>query len=121
MLGLFSDSHMPYELDRDRSRSGSPSLADMTRAAVKRLKQDSEKGFFLMVEGARIDHAHHDNYLRRSLEEVVQMELAVQTVMDMTEASETLIIVTADHSHSVTMNGYPERGNSIFGKVLNLQ
>ena len=52
--------------------SGTPSLSDMAGAAVKRLKRNSEKGFFLMVEGARIDHAHHENTPKRSLEEAVQ-------------------------------------------------
>ena len=51
---------------------GTPSLSDMAGAAVKRLKRNSEKGFFLMVEGARIDHAHHENTPKRSLEEAVQ-------------------------------------------------
>ena len=51
---------------------GTPSLSDMAGAAVKRLKRNKEKGFFLMVEGARIDHAHHENTPKRSLEEAVQ-------------------------------------------------
>ena len=44
----------------------------MAGAAVKRLQRNTEKGFFLMVEGARIDHGHHDNNAKRSLEEAVQ-------------------------------------------------
>lgn len=117
VLGLFSDSHMPYELDRDMTPTGTPSLSDMAGAAVKRLQRNTEKGFFLMVEGARIDHAHHENNAKRSLEEAVQMEEALKTVLESVDLDETLVIVTADHSHAVTMNGYPERGNSIFGYV----
>ena len=52
--------------------TGTPSLSDMAGAAVKRLKRNTERGFFLMVEGARIDHAHHENNAKRSLEEAVQ-------------------------------------------------
>ena len=51
---------------------GTPSLSDMCKAAVKRLLQNTEKGFFLMVEGARIDHAHHKNLAKKALEETVQ-------------------------------------------------
>ena len=58
--------------DRDMTPRGTPSLSDMAGAAVKRLKRNREKGFFLMVEGARIDHAHHENTPKRSLEEAVQ-------------------------------------------------
>jgi alkaline phosphatase len=63
---------------RDKSSSGSPSLVAMTRAAITRLSRKNPKGFFLMVEGARIDHGHHDNYAKRALEETVQMDEAVK-------------------------------------------
>ena len=56
-LGLFSMSHMDYEVERT---SEQPSLAEMTRAALERLERAPD-GFLLMVEGGRIDHAHHAN------------------------------------------------------------
>ena len=64
--------HVHINQDRDMTPTGTPSLSDMAGAAVKRLKRNTERGFFLMVEGARIDHAHHDNNAKRSLEEAVQ-------------------------------------------------
>ena len=59
VLGLFSTSHMDYEVERT---SEQPSLAEMTRAALERLER-APNGFLLMVEGGRIDHAHHANRL----------------------------------------------------------
>ena len=57
VLGLFSKSHMDWEVDRT---SEQPSLAEMTRAALERLDK-APNGFLLMVEGGRIDHGHHNN------------------------------------------------------------
>jgi len=113
-LGLFAMSHMDYEVERS---SEQPSLAEMTRAAVERLESSSD-GFFLMVEGGRIDHAHHANRAKMAMEETLSLEEAVEVAMSLTKREETLIIVTADHSHAVTINGYPKRGNSILGSVL---
>ena len=70
-----------------------------------------------MVEGARIDMAHHHNFAKRAMEETLALEQAVETALEMTNRTETLVIVTADHSHSVTINGYPVRGNPITGLV----
>lgn len=68
------------------------------------------------MEGGRIDHAHHKNYARLALDEAAEFDDAVKTVLDNTNPEETLIIVTADHSHSFTINGYPLRNNDILGK-----
>lgn len=65
--------------------------------------------------GGRIDHAHHDNYGVLALYETLAFERAIAAAAKMLNLSETLIVVTADHSHTLTMNGYPERGNPIFG------
>lgn len=115
VVGLFSDSHMDYELERNDEVSGQPSLAEMTRVAISRLNRPDSEGFILMVEGGRIDHAHHENRAKMAMEETLQLEEAVKTVMEMTKREDTLILVTADHSHAVTMSGYPERGNPILG------
>jgi len=120
VLGLFSDSHMDYEVDRDTTRGGQPSLAEMTFGAIKKL-QEEKKGFLLMVEGGRIDHGHHENKAKMAMEETLALEKAVETALEMTDRDDTLIIVTADHSHAVTMSGYPERGNPILGLVKNLE
>lgn len=69
----------------------------------------------LMVEGGRIDQAHHQNYARAAMREVLEFDMAIQAALDLTDDEETLILVTADHSHAVTLNGYPKRGADILG------
>ena len=70
----------------------------------------------LQVEGGRIDHAHHDTKARRSLSETLQFEQAVKRAREMTSDQDTLIVVTADHSHVMTIQGYPVRGKDILGR-----
>lgn len=115
VLGLFEASHMEYEVDRPADTGGEPSLAEMTEIAIRRLAGDD--GFFLMVEAGRIDHAHHASNAYRALTDTIAMADAVAVAAAMTKPSETLIIVTADHSHTLTIAGYPARGNPILGFV----
>lgn len=115
LMGLFALNHMSYNSIRDKTALGEPSLKQMTLSALEVLTRESGNGFVLMVEGGRIDHAHHQNHARLALEEFVEMDKAVQAVLDTTDPSETLVIVTADHSHALTFNGYPMRGNDILG------
>jgi len=61
LLGLFNGSHANYEQDRQQFAPWEPTLAEMTRLAIEVLKRKSPKGFFLMVEGGRIDHLEHGN------------------------------------------------------------
>ena len=88
----------------------------MTRAAITRLSQD-EDGYVLMVEGGRIDHGHHGTNAARALGDTVAFDEAVAAALEMTSSQDTLIIVTADHSHTFVIQGYPARGNPILGKV----
>ena len=118
VLGLFAYKHMDYEVDRDTREGGQPSLTEMTRQAITRLER-SEGGYILMVEGGRIDHGHHATRAKMALEETVELENAVQAALEMTDQDDTLIIVTADHGHAVTMSGYPDRGHPILGFVNN--
>ncbi|MFL2522817.1 MAG: alkaline phosphatase [Candidatus Azotimanducaceae bacterium] len=116
LMGLFEPSHMQYEADRARDRGKEPSLRDMTALAVKQLSAKKE-GYFLLVEAGRIDHAHHFSNAFRALGDTVALSEAVQWVVDNVDLSETLILVTADHSHTMTISGYPRRGNPILGTV----
>jgi alkaline phosphatase len=116
LLGLFSPSHMSYHQDR-QGESTEPSLPEMTRKAIEVLKNDPD-GFFLMVEAGRIDHAHHAGNAQRALDDTRELSEAVQAALQMTIADDTLVIVTADHSHTLTLAGYPTRGNPILGKVV---
>jgi len=116
LLGLFSESHMAYEAHRNSSEAGEPSLEEMAELAVKILKKNP-LGYFLLVEGGRIDHAHHDSKAHLSLAETEMFDKTVQTMDRITSTTDTLITVTADHSHVFTIAGYPSRGNPILAAV----
>ncbi|MBU6318679.1 MAG: alkaline phosphatase [Alphaproteobacteria bacterium] len=116
VLGLFEPSHMQYEADRARDRAGEPSLADLTRAAITRLSRNP-KGYVLMVEAGRIDHAHHAGNAARALADTAALDEAVAAAMAASDPRDTLIIVTADHSHTFVIQGYPGRNNPILGLV----
>ncbi|CAH2048805.1 unnamed protein product, partial [Iphiclides podalirius] len=112
MLGLFNDDHMDYHMKADNQ----PTLEEMVEVAIKMLNR-SEKGYFLFVEGGRIDHAHHDSLARLALDETVEYAKAVGKARELTDGSDTLIVVSADHAHTMTVAGYPSRGNDILGAV----
>ena len=95
-LGVFSSSNMEWEMVRARGEVVEPSLTEMTRQAITKL-QRSKAGFVLMVEGGRIDHAHHKNQAKKALVETLELERAVEAALSLTRREETLIIVTADH------------------------
>jgi alkaline phosphatase len=116
VLGLFADSHMDYAMQREAAGNTQPSLVAMTEKAIDLLEDGN--GYFLMVEGGRIDHAHHAGNAANALNETAEMADAVAAAMAKVDPEETLIIVTADHSHVFTMAGYPRRGNPILGKVV---
>uniref|UniRef100_A0A672MVH4 Alkaline phosphatase n=1 Tax=Sinocyclocheilus grahami TaxID=75366 RepID=A0A672MVH4_SINGR len=90
-------------------------LMEITEKAIRILKKNP-KGFFLLVEGGRIDQGHHDSRASMALHEAVALDDAVARGLELTNEEETLTVVTADHSHAFTFNGYPFRGNSILGK-----
>jgi alkaline phosphatase len=113
LFGLFSADHLHYEVDR-MNNSTQPTLKEMVEVAIRVLSKNP-KGFFLLIEGGRIDMAHHDGFAKRALEETVMLSSAVTSSLSMTNIDDTLTIVTADHSHVMTINGYPERGNDILG------
>ncbi|MBW3762621.1 sulfatase-like hydrolase/transferase [Aeromonas jandaei] len=110
LLGLFGASHMKYDLDRPASE---PSLTQMTLAAIKQLKE-KKQGYFLMVEGGRIDHALHDTNAKRALQDTLAFDNAIKATLDEVkktdpELKNTLIVVTADHDHTLVLNGYAKR------------
>lgn len=115
VLGLFAPSHLSYQLTRSAD-SDEPTLSAMTAAALSVLEKNPE-GYFLMVEGGRIDHGHHAARPDLALSETQEFARAVQTALDRVDMSDTLVLVTADHSHVFTMAGYPARGNPILGLV----
>ncbi|PCE33097.1 alkaline phosphatase [Burkholderia ubonensis] len=116
LIGLFSStSHLEYELDRVAGKgegATQPSLAEMTSKAIDLLSKNSN-GYFLMVEGGRIDHALHGTNAKRALEDTAAFDDAIRVALSKVDLSNTLIVVTADHDHTMTINGYSKRGNPI--------
>ncbi|CAH2095931.1 unnamed protein product [Euphydryas editha] len=112
LLGLFQNDHMDYHLKANNQ----PTLEEMTEVAIKMLSRN-ENGYFLFVEGGRIDHAHHDSLARLALDETVEYAKAVKKAKELTSEEDTLIVVSSDHAHTMTVAGYPSRGNDILGVV----
>ena len=111
LLGLFTSSHMAYDLDRDATKE--PSLSEMTSRAIDQLKAN-QKGMFLMVEGGRIDHALHETTARKALQDTAAFDSAIKTAIDKMQVIDpglknTLIVATADHDHTLVLNGYAAR------------
>lgn len=110
LLGTFQSSHLSYHLVSDKTAE--PTLLEMTTKAIEILKKDAN-GFVLLVEGGLIDQGHHQNYAQIALEETVEFEKTIDYVKNVTKEEDTLLVVTADHSHVFTVGGYPERQNNI--------
>lgn len=102
---------MDYMLERPADQ---PTLSQMTKAAIKVLQKEPN-GFFLFVEGGLIDKAHHYDRARKALAETVEFSKTVEVAAKLTKEEDTLIVVTADHSHTMSINGYPARGHDILG------
>ncbi|KAK0080391.1 hypothetical protein PV326_008192, partial [Microctonus aethiopoides] len=112
VLGLFDPSHLPYHLETNSEIK--PSLEEMTEAAIKILRKNND-GFILFVEGGRIDHAHHGTYATLALDETLELSKAVKIGREITSIKDTLIIVTSDHGHTMSVAGYSDRGKKING------
>lgn len=112
LWGMFAPGSMDYEVERDATVQ--PSIEEMTRKAIEIL-QKNENGFYLLVEGARIDHGHHSSIAHKALGDLVALDNAVAAAREMTSEDDTLLVVTADHSHTFNMGEYALRGNPILG------
>lgn len=105
MLGLFDESHCKYNYEIDGISDTAPTLSEMTDKAIKILSTN-KNGYFLFVEGGRIDHAHHDTFAHIALDETRQFSRTIGMAQSMVDADDTLIVVTADHGHTMTYSGY---------------
>ncbi|PHH52032.1 Repressible alkaline phosphatase [Ceratocystis fimbriata CBS 114723] len=102
MLGLFADRDIPFELDRRNEATVYPSLSEMTVFALRALEKASksnEKGFFLMIEGSRIDHAGHINDPAAQVYEVMEYDRSFQGASEflMISQDEGALVATSDH------------------------
>jgi alkaline phosphatase len=116
VLGLFERGHMEYEYDRPADSGTEPSITQMTLKAIDLLKNGgrrkgrrSDDGYFLMVESGRIDHAHHEGNAFRALTDAQEFDRAIGEAVRAVDLRDTLIIVSADHSHVFNIAGYPLR------------
>ncbi|OAQ79065.1 repressible alkaline phosphatase precursor [Purpureocillium lilacinum] len=125
LLGLFASSDIPFELDRKNMNDVYPSLSEMAKTALRALERatsGSDKGFFLMIEGSRIDHAGHINDPAAQVREVLEYDKAFKAVLDFIgdTDTETVLVATSDHEtgglatalqepgHLPVYNWYPE-------------
>jgi len=118
VLGLFANEHLPYEVERPVLGQGVPTLAAMTTKAIDLLSVNP-KGYFLLVEGGKIDMGSHLNNAKRTLTETVEFSKAIQAALDKVDLKDTLVIVTADHSHGLVISGYAARNSPILGLAGN--
>ena len=121
-VGIYSaESHLDFDMER---RAEQPSLTQMALKSVE-LLAPNPKGFFLMVEGGKIDHALHGTNAKRALADTIAFDDTIKAVIDKMRVLDpglknTLIVITADHDHTMVMNGYPKRGNPILDIVRNV-
>lgn len=105
VLGLFAESHMQYHLFNDENVK-QPSLMELSQKALE-IVSSNPHGYVLLIESGRIDHAHHENKAKLALEEMVQLHQLVDIIRSEIDEEETLMVVTSDHSHTMTISGYP--------------
>jgi alkaline phosphatase len=102
LLALIANTDVPYEIDRVHVADVYPSEAQMARFALKALSaatRDSDKGFFLMIEGSRIDHAGHANDPGAQVREVMAHDESFGAVLDFLDSADTegVLVSTSDH------------------------
>lgn len=106
VLGLFAPSHLDYNYQVDGISDTMPTLSEMTVKAIELLRINPN-GFFLFVEGGRIDHALHENHAHIALEETAEFSRAIDLATKALSFNDTLFVTTADHSHTLSLSGYP--------------
>ncbi|XP_017024993.1 membrane-bound alkaline phosphatase [Drosophila kikkawai] len=112
IIGLFQSKLMNFHMDADETYQ--PTLSELTEVAIKKLSQN-EEGYFVFIEGGLIDYGNHYTQPGYALDEALEFEKAIQLARDLTNIEDTLIVVTADHGHAVSIAGYPGRGTPILG------
>ncbi|KAF7559444.1 hypothetical protein G7046_g4721 [Stylonectria norvegica] len=116
LLGLFASADIPFEIDRRNHNDVYPSLSEMAKTAIRALEKataDSDKGFFLMIEGSRIDHAGHYNDPAAQVNEVLEYDKTFKAVVDFIAQSdtETVLVATSDHETGGLATALQEPGH----------
>ncbi|KAL7737063.1 hypothetical protein ACLKA6_005284 [Drosophila palustris] len=112
LIGLFNSGVMDFHKLADPVQK--PTLEEMTQKAIEVLSTN-DNGYFVFIEGGLVDYGNHFNVPQLGLDEVHELSKAVQKAVDMTDPEETLIVVTSDHAHPLSISGYPGRGTDILG------
>ena len=95
--GMFAPDAMAYDFDRAENAPAQPSLADMTKKAIELLNQN-KNGFFLMVEGSKIDWTAHANDPIGLITDILAFDAAVKVALDFAKASQnTMLLIMSDH------------------------
>lgn len=117
LLGLFSSSHMAFDLDRPGNQ---PHLRDMSITALDNLRARGGNGFMLQIEAGRVDHGNHGNDIAASLFDQIAFDDTIKAVIDWAEQDgETLVIITTDHGcGGCELTLYGDGGNDGFDKLL---
>ncbi|KAI1370225.1 alkaline phosphatase-like protein [Hypoxylon crocopeplum] len=110
-IGLFNDDQMMYEIDRSRQPEQEPSLLEMVETALNSLDRATKwslKGYFLMIEASRIDHAGHANDPAAHLHDTIMYNDVMGFVRDWIDKHpDTLMMSAADHEcGGLTLNGF---------------
>lgn len=117
VMGLFASQHMDFHANANQTIE--PSLNEMTEAAMKVLSANPE-GYVLFVESGLIDYGNHRTFAQQALIETAVLHKTVEMAVKATNESDTLIVVTSDHSHPMTFSGFSDRGHNILGTLGDL-
>lgn len=105
VLGLFHRSHCDFNYEIDGISDTEPTLREMTDKAIEILSTNPN-GYFLFVEGGRIDQAHHETQAHIALDETKQFSQTIESAQSLVNENDTMLVVTADHSHTMSYSGY---------------
>ncbi|KOS71686.1 alkaline phosphatase [Lysinibacillus contaminans] len=102
--GSFAPSALAYDFDRKATAVNEPTLAEMTNKAIDTLQKDKD-GFFLFVEGSKVDWAAHANDTIGMISDILSFDDAVKEAIDFAkEDGNTMVIAVTDHGNSgITM------------------
>lgn len=127
MWSLFSHRDIPYDMDGVAGKD--PKLSEMVSSAISLLERNNPNGFFLLVEGSKVDWAAHANDPVAMATEYLAFDRAVQVALDFAKADgNTIVVVTADHGNSGLSLGRGDLPNyagaskeTLFGPLIKIQ
>lgn len=118
LWGAFAKADLDYDLDRDNTGNNQPSLSKMTSKSLEILDKD-EDGFFLMVEGSKVDWAAHENAASGMISDILAFDKAVEQALEFARNREdTAVIVTTDHGNSgLSIGNYDNTEGTSYDKI----